>query len=95
MNKRKAPMEKKELPMIGMIQWMELRPDQPNQKRQIGMRKAPTKAGLSRNSGLSSPFSLNSGSRYLRTHQKKGGMTMIAPMRIPRKASPCMPGEKW
>ena len=49
-------------PMMGRIQWIEGRADQPNQRRQTGMMKAPTKAGGSRFSGLSSPEALNWGS---------------------------------
>ena len=55
-------MAKKPEPMMGMIQWMPRRADQPNQKRQIGMQKAPTKAGGRRFSGVSSPLALNWGS---------------------------------
>jgi hypothetical protein len=42
---KKAPMEKKPLPIIGMIQWISLLALHPNQDRQIGIQKAPTKAG--------------------------------------------------
>lgn len=49
-------------PTIGMIQWILGRADQPNQKRQMGMQKAPTKAGGRRFSGFSSPLELNWGS---------------------------------
>ena len=59
------PTAKKLDPMMGMIQWMLGREDQPNQKRQMGMQNAPTKAGGRRFSGLSSPFSLNWGSTTL------------------------------
>ncbi len=45
MKRRKAPTLKKPLPMMGRIQGREAREVQPNQKRQIGMQKAPTKAG--------------------------------------------------
>lgn len=57
-------MEKNALPMVGTIQWMLARAVQPNQNRQIGMQKAPTKAGGMRSSGLMSPFLLKRGSRY-------------------------------
>ena len=53
--------------MMGIIQerWGPAWADQPNQKRQIGMQKAPTKAGGSLFSGCNSPFSLNWGSTTL------------------------------
>jgi hypothetical protein len=35
LKRRTAPMEKKEEPMMGTIQWMEARDVQPNQKRQL------------------------------------------------------------
>ena len=62
MNMQNAPKAKKLLPMMGMIQWTFGRALQPNQKRQMGIQNAPTKAGSSRSSGTSSSFSLNFGS---------------------------------
>lgn len=57
--RRNVPKEKNDEPIIGMIQEMLARELQPNQKRQIGIKKDPTIAGISRFSGLISPASLN------------------------------------
>jgi hypothetical protein len=42
---RNAPIEKNELPVMGMIQWIEGRADHPNENRQTGIKKAPDEGG--------------------------------------------------
>lgn len=76
------------VPMIGMIQWISGRADQPNQNRQMGIQKAPTNVGGNRFSGCISPFSSNCGSSLYLRYRKKGGITTKAPTSMPIKESP-------
>lgn len=46
--KQKAPMLKKEVPIIGTIQWISARAVQPNMNKQIGRQKQPTRAASRR-----------------------------------------------
>ena len=59
---------------MGAYQWISGRADHPNQNKQMGIQKAPTKAGGKRFSGAISAFSLNWGSVYLWRYQKNGGL---------------------
>lgn len=81
-----APMGNNDEPIMGTIQWTAGLEVHPNQKRQIGMQKAATKAGGSLSSGFSSPSSLNFGSVYLCRYQKNGGIVTRAPTRMPMNA---------
>jgi hypothetical protein len=67
-------MENQPVPMTGTIQCTLERAHQPNQKRQMGMQKAPTNAGGRRSSGRSSSLSLSN------VHEKLSGLKTRQPI---------------
>lgn len=85
---------KKALPMIGTIQGMFARAVQPYQNRQRGSVAAPKKVGSSTVSGLK--FGLvKRGTRPYLIQSMKQGRVMMPPTKMPRKARPWAPLEKW
>lgn len=86
------PAAKKAEPIIGTTQWMSVPLVQANQKRPIGRRTDPTKAGGSRASGGAMPLVWAATRLYLLLSNMVPIVATVMPTAMPMKARPPMPG---